>query len=221
MEPMRKWLFMFVVGIVSCSPKQGDSIRVNDTDFSKGRLGFQQDIGLDDLVKFHGHRCDGLVVGYQALGEALRALYPDSPADRTNTRTVSQPSPCLTDAAIYLTGGRYQFNSFYASKDVAGLFVVQRLDTGRAVAVSLNEGVKPSEIDRLGSLAVRGELSPCGLDSLRAIEDGFTDFLLRTAPSANFTVRNLEGFEWRPVLKNDYPKTDILNKNQPNCDGGQ
>lgn len=217
---MREWLCIFVIGIASCSPKAGGSIRVNDTDFSKGRLGFQQDIVLSDLVKFHGHLCDGLVVGYQALGEALRALYPDGTVDRSNTRAVSQPSPCLTDAAAYLTGGRYQFNSFYVTKDIEGLFVVQRLDTKRAVAVSLNKGVKPDGIDRLGSLAVRGELSPCGLDSLRTLEDGFTKYLLNTEPSANFTVRELPGFQWQPVLKNDFTKTDVLNKNQPNCNGG-
>ncbi|TAK42635.1 MAG: hypothetical protein EPO28_07000 [Saprospiraceae bacterium] len=196
------------------------SIHVNDTDFSKGRLGFQQDIELQDLVKFHGHLCDGLVVGFQALSEAMKTLYPDGTIDRTNTRIVSQPPPCLTDVAVYLSGGRYQFNTFYVSKAIDGLFVVQRLDTGRAVAVNLNKGVKPEAIDRLGSLAVKGELSACGLDSLKTMEDEFSDFLLKTKPSENYTVREIKDFKWDPVLQNDFVKTDVLNKNKPGCDGG-
>jgi acetolactate decarboxylase len=43
---------------------QNPAIKVMDTDFSKGRLTHQQTITLDDAAKFHGHLCDGLVVGF-------------------------------------------------------------------------------------------------------------------------------------------------------------
>lgn len=62
------------------------AMQVNGTDFSKGRLGNIQHIDLDDLVKFHGHHCDGLVVGHLALLAALYELqYPDGVVDRTNS----------------------------------------------------------------------------------------------------------------------------------------
>lgn len=104
------------------------TLKVVDTDFSKGRLGLEHELNLTDLEKFHGHLCDGLVVGFLGLKEGLNVLYPDGIVDRTNTRIVSEASPCLTDAAVYLTGGRYQFNSFYVSNDIDGLYVVQRID---------------------------------------------------------------------------------------------
>lgn len=192
-------------------------MRVNDTDFSKGRLGNIQHIALDDLVKFHGHLCDGLVVGQQALQEALNVLYPEGIVDRTNTRIVSQPSPCLTDAAIYTTGGRYQFNTFYVSNAMEGLFTVQRIDTQRTVAVQMKKGVKPPEIDKLGALAVKGELSECDLAKLKGLEDDFTEKLLSTNPQDNFVVTEITAFKWNPVLKNDFIKSDILNKNKPKC----
>ncbi|WP_047247347.1 FmdE family protein [Maribacter thermophilus] len=192
-------------------------MRVNDTDFSKGRIGHFQDIDLDDLVKFHGHLCDGLVVGHLALQEALNELYPDGPIDRTNTRIVSQPSPCLTDAAIYTTGGRYQFNTFYVSKDIDGLFTVQRMDTKKTVTVHMNKGVKPEEIDKLGALAIKGELPACDLDKLKKMEDDFTETLLSTNPKNNFTVTEATNFKWKPVLRNDFIKTDILNKDKEKC----
>lgn len=192
-------------------------LRVNDTDFSKGRLGNIQEVELKDLAKFHGHLCDGLVVGHLALQESLLKLYPDGIIDRTNTRIVSKPSPCLTDAAIYITGGRYQFDSFYVSEDIDGLFVAQRIDTGKTVSVMMNNGVKPKEIERLGAKAVKRELSACDLDKLRIMEDDFSEKLLLENPKDNFKVIALNDFKWNPILKNDYIKTDILNKNISNC----
>lgn len=202
-------------------PKRKTSVktgmRVNDTDFSKGRLGNIQNIDLDDLVKFHGHLCDGLVVGHLALQEALLQLYPDGIIDRTNTRIVSKPSPCLTDAAIYTTGGRYQFNTFYVSDDMNGLFTVQRIDSGRTISVELNNGVKPSEIDKLGAKAVKGKLSACDLEELRKLEDDFSEKLLSADPKDNFSITEITDFEWHPEFRNNFVKTDILNKEKLKC----
>ncbi len=223
---MNKWFYLVVILLmVNCTPEEvgklsrtkGPLIKVNDTDFSKGRLGLYHDISLVDLEKFHGHLCDGLVVGIVGLNEGLQTLYPDGIIDRTNTRIVSQGSPCLTDVAIYLTGGRYQFNSFYVSNDIEGMYVVQRMDNGKTVVVKLNQGVKPAEIDSMGAKAVKGELESCDLDKLRALEDDFSEMLLHTNPKDNFTVVEVNDFEWNPVLKSDYTKTDILNKNKKEC----
>jgi acetolactate decarboxylase len=192
-------------------------VRVNDTDFSKGRLGNVQDINLDDLIKFHGHLCDGLVVGHLALQQALDVLYSNGIVDRTNTRIVSKPSPCLTDAAIYITGGRYQFNTFYVSNALDGLFTVQRVDTQRTVTVRLNQGLKPKEIDHLGALAVKGQLAPCELDALKDLEEAFAEMLLSTDPKDNFTVTELPDFQWNPDLHNNFVKTDVLNKHMARC----
>lgn len=211
-------MFLAIISLMSCNEKPNTAaVKTVDTDFSKGRLGLEHEITLEDLEKFHGHLCDGLVVGFQALNEAFKVLYPDGIIDRTNTRIVSNPSPCLTDVAVYLTGGRYQFNTFYVSKDIDGLFIVQRIDNEKTVEVFLNKGVKPTEIDQLGNLAVKGELPACDLDKLKKMEDDFSEFLLKTNPAKNFTVKEISAFEWNPVLQNDFVKTDILNKSQTNC----
>jgi acetolactate decarboxylase len=148
-------------------------IKTNDTDFSKGRLGHTQEITIDDVAKFHGHLCDGLVVGFLGLREALYKLYPDSIIDRTNTRIVSNASPCLTDVGVYLTGGRYQFNTFYVDDKLKTLYTVSRIDNNKTYQVKLRPGVKPTAIDSLGSLAVQRKLSPCALEGLRNLEDKF------------------------------------------------
>lgn len=219
---MRYLLLSLILALVACESGENrqNELRFEtiDTDFSKGRLNHKQSMDLGDLEKFHGHLCDGLVVGAMAMEEAMAVLYPNQPIDRTNLRIVSKPSPCLTDVAIYLTGGRYQFNTFYVDTDFEGIYIIQRLDNLTAVSVAMNEGVKPSEIDSLGDLAIRQELSPCDIDRLKQMEDSFTESLLRTDPKSTFTVRKLSGFNWSPNDRNDYLKTDIINKNTPGCE---
>lgn len=217
---MKHFIFMLVgVVLFSCGRDSAPQIQfhVIDTDFSKGRLTFEQKIDLDDLVKFHGHLCDGLVVGAQAMQVVLDELYPTSPIDRTNLRIVSKPSPCLTDVAVYLTGGRYQFNTFYVDESIEGLFVVQRLDDLTAFSVELKRGIKPAEIDSLGVLAVQQVLAPCMIDTLRQLEDAFTDYLLSHSPEKNFSWKELTEFTWSPRLRSDFIKTDVVNKSLQSC----
>ena len=187
-------------------------LSVLDTDFSKGKLRHHQSVSLEDLTRFHGHRCDGLAVGFVGLKTVLYELFPDSVIDRTNLRAVSQPAPCLVDAATYLTGARYPFNTFYTTRDIPYLFIVQRADNGQALGIQLKAGVKPAEIIRLSALAKQRKLSDEDLLELKRLEDAFTDFILRTPPEQLFKVTPLPDFDWQPVLRNDFIKTDVLNK---------
>jgi len=227
-----KWTLAIALLFAACStpesaktagspPSSGDpsevSWRVLDTDFSKGRLGHEQTVTMDDLIRFHGHWCDGLVVGALGLGEAMKQLYPNAPIDRTDLRILSRSSPCLTDVAVMLTGGRMQFGTFQVSDTLPGLYIVQRISDGRAFSVKLQPGVKPAAIDSLTPLAVRQMLSPCGLDSLQAIEAAFGADLLARDPKTTFTVEELPGFQWPMTAFTTYTKTDILNKNAPRC----
>ena len=212
------WLLLFFSFTGCNSSNQYPEFETIDTDFSKGRLNHKQTITMTDLEKFHGLLCDGLVVGALAVKEAMKVLYPNQPIDRTNLRIVSKPSPCLTDVAIYLTGGRYQFNTFYVDTAFNGLYIIQRIDNLETVAVSLNNDIKPKEIDSLGNIAIEQNLSPCDIDHLRKLEDEFTEALIQSDPSTLFTVKEIQKFDWNPKTKFDYLKTDIINKNQPVCE---
>ena len=196
---------------------QNPSLKVLDTDFSKGRLTNLQTITLSDAAKLHGHLCDGLAVGFLGLREALYKIYTDSVVDRTNTRVVSKSSPCLTDIAIYLTGSRYQFNSFYVSDSIKYLFILQRIDSRKSYGVTLKTGIKPAAIDSLGNLANQGKLDACGIDSLQKMEELFTKIILASQPQEIFNVEEITNFSWQPSLKNTYIKTDIINKKTPIC----
>ena len=211
------WLIL-LLAVASCNTSDKfPEFETIDTDFSKGRLNHKQTITINDLEKFHGHLCDGLLIGALAMQEAMKELYPNEPIDRTNLRIVSKPSPCLTDVAIYLTGGRFQFNTFYVDTDFEGLYIIQRIDDLKTVSVSLNNGLKPTAIDSLGNIAIQQNLTPCDIDHLRKLEDDFTNTLIQSDPTKLFTVKEIPNFQWNPKTKNDYLKTDILNKNLPDC----
>jgi len=215
---MKAYTLILTLFLASCSTvDKFPKFNTLDTDFSKGRLNHKQTITINDLEKFHGHLCDGLVVGALAMKEALKELYPNQLIDRTNLRIVSKPSPCLTDVASYLTGGRYQFNTFYVDTDFEGLYIIQRIDNLKTVMVLLNKDVKPRAIDSLGNIAIQQKLSPCDIDYLRKLEDDFIKTLLKSDPSKLFTVKEIPNFQWNPKTKNDYLKTDVLNKNLPSC----
>ncbi|OYU95515.1 MAG: hypothetical protein CFE21_10245 [Bacteroidetes bacterium B1(2017)] len=198
---------------------QNPTIKVLDTDFSKGRLNKTTILTLEDVGKFHGHLCDGLALGFMGLREGLSMLYPDSIIDRTNTRIVSKSSPCITDIAIYLTGARYQYNSFYVSDSIPYLFIVQRKDNSKTIGIKLKPGIKPYAIDSLGKLANDGRLSACELNSLKKLEDEFTQYILQTNPKEIFVLVEITDFNWDPKLSNSFIKTDIINKAKSNCEG--
>ncbi|MEX1027874.1 MAG: FmdE family protein [Candidatus Paceibacterota bacterium] len=192
--------------------KINPTIQTIDTDFSKGKLIHTQEISLDDTAKFHGHLCDGLVVGFLGLKEALLLLYPNGIIDRTNTQIVSKSSPCLTDVAIYLTGGRYQYNTFYVDDDIEYTYIVKRMDNKLTFGVKLKSGVKPPIIDKMGNKAIQQQLSAEDLEQLKKMEDDFSVFLLDANPTDLFAIDLLNDFKWQPQLENQFIKTDIINK---------
>ena len=214
---MKNYLIITFIIIATLSFGQNPSIKVLDTDFSKGRLQNIQTITLNDAVKLHGHLCDGLVVGFLGLKEGLYKLYPDSIIDRTNNRIVSKPSPCLTDIAIFMTGARYQYNTYYVSDSIKYQFIVQRMDNEKAFGIKLKPGLMPTAIDSLGRLATKGELDACGVDSLRKLESQFSAFLLSKNPQDLFIIEEIKNYKWLPVLKGNFLKTDVLNKKLQNC----
>ncbi|MBP6433006.1 MAG: formylmethanofuran dehydrogenase subunit E family protein [Ferruginibacter sp.] len=214
---MKLKVFLILIIFTNGTFSQNSSVKVIDTDFSKGRLQNVQTITLDDAVKLHGHLCDGLVVGFLGLKETMYKLYTDSIIDRTNNRIVSKPSPCLTDIAIFMTGARYQYNTFYVSDSIKYQFIVQRIDNEKTYGVKLKSGLMPSAIDSLGKLAVKGDLDACGIDSLRKLESQFSSFLLSKNPQDLFIIEEIKNYKWVPVLKSNFLKTDVLNMKLKDC----
>jgi formylmethanofuran dehydrogenase subunit E len=116
-----------------------------------------------------------------------------------------------------LSGGRYQFNTFYVENNMEGMYLVQRIDNQKTVLVKRKTGVKPAIIDQMGAKASIGELTACELDSLKNQEDAYSTKLLQSNPLELFELQEIKNFQWKSPLKKQFIKTDIVNKNMIKC----
>lgn len=187
---------------------------VLDTESSLGPYANQtKTVTLKDLVKMHGHPCDGLVTAACALSVGLRALYPHGVIDRTDTGGVCNNSPCYGDAVAYLTGGRIRFGTQKIDPSLGNEFMVYRFSTGRAVQVALKAGVFPAELAALEKKIRGGSFSEEEMRRCQLMQWEYAKKLVSRPLTESFTVSTVTGFVWQP---DPYPylgkRGDIINK---------
>ena len=196
------------------------TFQVRDTESSHGRYAREtKTIYVKDLVKFHGHACDGLFRGVMALSRAVSVLFPDDGVlDRTDLRVVSRNSPCLGDVAAYLTGGRVRFNTQDVRDEPGVWFVVQRITTGETVRVTENPDVYPAALTAEESrLVAAGTATPAELDALQAAQWDWVRTVLLTTPAETlYTVTASPTGVWEPVpYAHAGRRTDVLFRDIP------
>ena len=170
-------------------------------------------ITLGDLVRMHGHACDGLVVAAAALSVGLAELYPDGVIDRTDTGCISNNSPCFGDVAAYLTGGRIRFGTQKIEPKRGMSFVVYRFTTGEAVEVELRDGVFPQDLRTLETKLRSGEFSESEMRTCQQRQWDFARSLLRRPLTDSFHTARLAQFSWVPdPYPNTGPRGDIVNR---------
>ncbi|MFG1450520.1 MAG: formylmethanofuran dehydrogenase subunit E family protein [Thermoplasmataceae archaeon] len=195
--------------------------KVLDTESSHGRYSQStKEITFHDLVKFHGHACDGLYRGTYALSVAFKVLFPDEVIDRTDLRAISRNSPCLGDAASYLTGARVRFGTQDVMSENGVWYILQRISTGETVRVTEDSGFFPAEISEAEAslFAATKEELPEKLDRLRSLQDNWVkNTLLKTRPANHYHARSIE-HKWREVpYSNKGMRTDIIFKDVIRC----
>lgn len=190
--------------------------RVRDTESSHGRYakGIKQIRGID-LVRFHGHPCDGLFRGMYAMSLALQSLFPDGVVDRTDLRFLSRNSPCLGDVGAYLTGGRVRFGTQDVRNRPGVWYIAQRVSTGKSVEVVEEEGFFPHEImdmeSRLPTLSEQ-EKSEAVTTLKQMQEDWLRNSLFPSRPEEHYVVREID-FVWEDVpYVHKGTRTDVLYK---------
>ena len=193
------------------------SFLVPDTESSHGRYSREyKEIRFNDLVKFHGHACDGLYRGSYALSVALHDLFPEDIIDRTDLRVISRNSPCLGDAATYLTGARVRFGTQDVGNRSGVWYIIQKISTGETVSVSEDENFFPQEISGVeASLSsMTGSKLSESLTILKNMQDSWVQsVLLKTKPDEHYHAKRI-GYEWNEVpYSNKGIRSDIMFKN--------
>lgn len=200
--------------------RNGEPLRVRDTDSALGRYNLQtKELGLKDLARVHGHLCDGLVIAYVLLKAAFEELFVDKIVDRTDIRVVSKNSPCMVDAAGMMSGARINFQTLRVQADLENAFIVQRISTGRAIKISLKDGVFPEETDQLAKkirkLRVNGKsVSANEIDRIEQLHDALSKSVLTRDLGDILFVDELDDYQFH---FNDLyvGRGDIINKSAP------
>lgn len=96
-----------------------------------------------DMVKFHGHDCEGLSHAAACAKVAFNTLFPDGIIDRSVLWGISGTSPCWSDSVAFLTGAPIQYGNlgFFKDKKYGHTIILYRQDTGVAVLATWKEGI--------------------------------------------------------------------------------
>lgn len=193
---------------------QAPRFRVLDTESSLGPYATRDKvITLKDLVKMHGHACDGLVTAACAMKVGLDALYPDGVVDRTDTGCITKNSPCHGDVAAYLTGGRIRFGTQKIDPSLGDDFILYRFSTGQAVKVSLQEGVFPPDLAELETRIRAGDFTNQEMRACQQMGWDYARDLLGRPLGESFDLRMLQGLRWVPdEYEHAGQRGDVANK---------
>lgn len=92
--------------------------------------------GLDALVRFHGHLCPGLLIGYRAARLALDALEVSPSADEDLVLIVENDS-CSVDAFQFLLSTTFGKGNLFFLDHGKQVFTVGDRACGRVVRIAL------------------------------------------------------------------------------------
>lgn len=172
-------------------------IRVLDTESSLGPLAkTPREVRLGDLVRFHGHPCDGLVAAADGIALGLKSLFPDGIVDRTDVAAATNASPCYSDVAAYMTGARTIYGTLVIDKALGDEWILERLSSRRAVRVRLVAGVKPATLPGLEKkLRAEGCDKPL-IAQVQSLQLAFIHGLLASPRESLYTLEVLSAFPY-------------------------
>ncbi|WP_097460622.1 formylmethanofuran dehydrogenase subunit E family protein [Mangrovitalea sediminis] len=100
-------------------------------------------VTLKDMIKFHGHDCEGTIHVANAAWVAFKILFPDGIIDRSVLGGISGKSPCWSDGVAFLTGARLQYGNlgFFRDKRYSHAIILYREDTHQAVLATWKRGI--------------------------------------------------------------------------------
>ena len=194
------------------------SFEVRDTVNKYGRYADKtKTITLNDLIKFHGHFCGGLVESAGALKVAFDKLFPDGVVDRTDLRIASNNSACGGDVASYLTGGRARFGSHVIDPKVTeSEFVVQQVSTGKMVRVRVKPEAYPTEVRVQMRKIESGNFKPGDIDLFQELQWDYAKTIVTRPLSETFTLLDSAGYVWpEPPCKDFGTRKDNAYKAVP------
>lgn len=170
-------------------------VRVLDTESSLGPLARQaKTVTIEDLVRYHGHPCDGLAVAAAGIAFGLARLFPEGIVDRTDIVVAVNGSACYGDVAAYLTGARARYGTMVVDPYLGDEWVLARRSTGQAIKVVLRDGLRPPALTASENELRGGGCDAARIASVQKVQRAFGLRVLGMPPGEAFTVTPLARF---------------------------
>lgn len=101
---------------------------------------------FSEAVKFHGHVCPGLILGYRAATRAMKELASMRSSDEEIV-TIVENDTCAVDAIQVVTGCSIGKGNLIYRDLGKQAYTFARRDTGKAVRVSINPSFEVKDLD--------------------------------------------------------------------------
>ncbi|MEJ2060163.1 MAG: FmdE family protein [Gammaproteobacteria bacterium] len=202
-------------------------------------------VTLKDMIKFHGHDCEGTIHAANNARVAFDILFPDGIIDRSVLRGISGNSPCWSDAVAFLTGARVQYGNlgFFKDKKYSHAIILYREDTRTAVLATWKKGINnipgepvvlPGKINWKTAVdtgevlklkkdvkAAGGTPTPYQVDRLRYLQWKHVNDILEHPLKDSYQAKVIENFRWADwidpakTMTKTHPRSDTRLKNYP------
>jgi formylmethanofuran dehydrogenase subunit E len=202
-------------------------------------------VTIKDMIKWHGHDCEGTTHAANMMKVAFEILFPDGIIDRSVLKGISGTGPCWSDAVAFLTGARVQYGNlgFFKNKDYNHAILLYRTDTKVAVLATWKEGINnipgeqvvlPGKINwttKVNMQAVidlkkevknaKGKPTPYQVDLLRFYQWQHVNDILSHPLNESYQAKIIEHFNWDDWADNTksfskpFERSDTRLKNYP------
>lgn len=200
---------------------------------------------LKDMVRFHGHDCEGTSHAANTASVAFKILFPDGIIDRSVLWGISGESPCWSDAVAFLTGARLQYGNlgFFKDKRYSHAIVLYREDTKVAVLATWREGInnipgepvmlpgkitwqtkiKMEDVEALKAVVKQtgGKPTPYQVDLMRHQQWAHINDILEHPLEESYQAKIIDNFQWEEwidpdkVVAKPHSRGDTRLKNYP------
>jgi formylmethanofuran dehydrogenase subunit E len=202
-------------------------------------------VTIKDMIKWHGHDCEGITHVANCCKIAFDILFPDGIVDRSVLKGISGTGPCWSDGLTFLTGARLQYGNlgFFKNNEYNHAVILYREDTGVAVLATWKKGINnipdepvmlPGEItwqpkvDMQEVVALKrvvknakGQPDPFQVDLMRYYQWQHVNDILSHPLNESYQAEVLENFKWEDwidttkTVANPHKRGDIRLKNYP------
>lgn len=202
-------------------------------------------VTIKDMIKWHGHDCEGTTHAANSMKVAFEILFPDGIIDRSVLKGISGTSPCWSDAVAFLTGARLQYGNlgFFKNKDYSHAILLYREDTKMAVLATLKKGINnipgepvvlPEKIEWTPKVNMqevmdlksevknsKGEPTAYQVDLLRYYQWQHVNDILSHPLHDSYQAKIIENFNWDDwvdkgkMVSSPFTRSDTRLKNYP------